>query len=150
MAGVGIFAQVLPVAFSTVTKTLVQFVPPANQRIVVNEWDVSFNGTSNTATPIEVDIVRQTSAGTSSALTIRKRNTSDSETVQSSALQTFTAEPTDGGDVPLSEQVHPQTGYTWQPGYGREVSIPGGGRLGLRLVTPGAGANATARLAGEE
>lgn len=145
MADIGFYHQVLPTAFVTSTKTLGQILAASNQRVVVNEWDVSFNGTSNTATPIEVDVVRQTSAGTSSAGTLHKRFPGDPETLNTTCLITFTAEPTDAGDVPLSEQVHPQTGYTWQAPFGAELRVQGGARLGIRVVTPGAAASASVR-----
>lgn len=149
MSALGIIAQAEAVTTGTAAKTLVQLVAPANQRIKVKEISISFNGISNTATPILVEIVRQTSAGTMSALTLRKADPDDSETIQSSALQNATVEPTDGGDVPMAEYVHPQTGYTWQAPFGEELVIPGGGRLGVR-VTAGASVSACARVKGEE
>ena len=47
---------------NTAIKTIKQISAPANQRVKVSEWDVSFNGTSNTSAPILVDVVVQTSA----------------------------------------------------------------------------------------
>lgn len=150
MAGIGFYCTIVPVSFSTSTKTLIQVVAATNQRALIFEWDISFNGTSNTATPIEVDVVRQTSAGTSSALTLVKRNNSDQETLQTTGLQTFTAEPTDGGVIPNNDQIHPQTGQTLQTPFAREIAVQGGTRLGMRVVTPGAGASASARFGGDE
>ena len=149
MAGLGFAAQTASIATGTSLKTLAQVVAATNTRAKVREWSISFDGTSNTATPILVEVVRQTSAGTMSSLTLRKQNTSDSETLQTTGLHTATAEPTDGGDVPFAELVHPQTGYTWQSPFGGEWIVPGGGRLGLR-VTAAAGVNARVRLIGEE
>lgn len=149
MAGVGVAAVTPSISFSTSTTTLIQIVAPTNQRLVVNELSVSFDGVSNTAKPIQVDVLRQSSAGTMSSLTPVKRNSSDSETIQSTAQHTSTGEPT-AGNILMSEQVHPQTGYTWQAPFGKEIIVPGGGRLGIRLVTPGAGADAFARINYEE
>src|SRR5437588_10938604 len=123
MADVFFTAQTASIAFTTATKTLAQLVAAAQQRVKVHEWSVSFNGTSNTATPIEVDIVRQTSAGTMSALTLVKANNSDAETLQTTAQTTATAEPTDSGVIIQTQLVHPQTGYTWQAPFRKERRI---------------------------
>lgn len=149
MARLFYYAQTAKLTTGTVLLTMVQIVAATNTRTVMNEWSISYDGTSNTATPILVELVRQTSAGTMSALTLRKNNTLDTETLQTTAQRTATAEPTDGGDVPFSELVHPQTGYTWQSPYGREYHVGGGLRLGLR-VTAAAAVNAVVRVGGEE
>jgi hypothetical protein len=148
MAGVLFAGNIAPVATGTSAKTLLQLVAAANQRIKVVEWSISFTGTSNTATPIQVDLVRQTTAGTSSPLTLVKLNESDAETLQSTANQNATAEPTTG-DNDITEEVHPQTGYTWQAPFGREIIIKGGNRLGIR-VTAGASVTAACRAMAEE
>jgi hypothetical protein len=148
MAGVLFHGNSTPVASTTSAKTLIQLVAAANVRVKVLEWSVSFAGTSNTATPVQVDIVRQSDAGTSSALTLVKNNESDGETLQTTALQTITAEPTTGSTV-MTEEVHPQTGYTWQAPFGREIIIKGGNRAGLR-VTAGASVTVASRMEGEE
>jgi hypothetical protein len=80
-----------------------------------------------------------------SSLTPVKDNSSDSETIQTTAQHTSTGEPTPG-TILDSKFVHPQTGYCWQAPFGKEKIVPGGGRLGLRLVSPAAGADAFARM----
>lgn len=145
MAGVLVSAVSPLISFSTSTVTLIQVVAPTNQRLVISEISVSFDGVSNTAKPIQVDVLRQSTAGTMSSLTPVKVNSSDSETLQTTAQHTATAEPT-AGNILMTENVHPQTGYTWQAPFGKELIVPGGGRLGVRLVTPGAGADAVARI----
>lgn len=149
MADLSLEAVSPKVAFSTSTITLLQIVAPTNQRLKIREWSVSFDGTSNTAAPIKVEVVRQTTAGTMSALTLVKNDASQSETIQSSAQHTASAEPTTT-DVMKSELVHPQQGFCWQAPFGGEIKVKGGERIGIRLVTPGAGANAEARFTFEE
>lgn len=149
MAGVAFKAQTAAITTGTSIKTLLQIVAATNVRIKVNEWSVSFNGTSNTATPHLVEVLRQTSAGTMSSLTLVKNNSADSETLQSTALHTATAEPTDSSAILFTEEVHPQTGYTWQAPFGGEIIVPGGGKLGLR-VTCAASVSAVARMGCEE
>lgn len=149
MAGVGLILQTAKVPTGTSTKTIAQLAAAAQQRVLLDEISISFDGVSNSAVPILCELVRQTSAGTMSAQTLRKLNTSDTETLQTTGQVNATAEPTDGGDVPWSELVHPQTGYTWQAPFGKEYVIPGGGRMGLR-VTAAAGVNCVVRLKGTE
>ena len=136
-------------------KTLLQFLAPTNQRVIMREWDVSFQGTSNTAAPILVEVVRQTSAGTGlNTAAIVKNNNSDQETIQSTGIYGIlttvnTGEPTDASVVPFAEFVHPQQGYAWRATVGSETNCQGGTRLGLR-VTAAASVNANARLVSEE
>lgn len=148
MSGNRIKAVTGQIATGTSTKTLLQVVAASNHKVLIDEISISFEGTSNTATPIKVDVLRQTTAGTMSALTIVKDPDDFDEIIQATAQHTATAEPT-AGDVLLSEHVHPQQGYTWQAPFGRSISIGGGDRLGIR-VTAGASVNAIARVSGEE
>lgn len=148
MAGVS-FAAVTPeIATGTSLITLLQIVAAANQRVKVRELSVSFTGVTNTSLPILVKIVRQTTAGTMSALTPKKWNESDGETLQTTAQSSATSEPTTT-DVIMAEEVHPQGGYTWQAPFGGEITVKGGNRLGIS-VTAAASVNAVARVVGEE
>ena len=148
MAGVAFAAVTGEISTGTAIKTLLQIVAPTNQRIKLREISVSFKGTSNTASPIIVSLTRQTTAGTMSSLTPVKVNEADNETLQVTAQHTATAEPT-SSDVIMSEEVHPQTGYTWQAPFGGEMVVIGGGRVGVR-VTAAADVSAIARVFGEE
>lgn len=150
MSKLGIVAQPAKIPTGTALKTLVQLAAPANQKVAVKEISISFDGTSNTATPIYVEVVRQTSAGTfTNTTTLRKTDPDNQEAIQTTCKDTAAVEPTDAGDVPMAELVHPQTGFLWQAPYGGELLVPGGGRLGIR-VTAGANVNASVRLVAEE
>jgi len=148
MAGVKAVAQTAAIATGTSKKTLVQIIAAANHRALVKEISISFDGVSNTAVPILVEVARQSDAGTMSVLTPAKLNVDDSETLQTTATHTASAEPTEA-DVVMAENVHPQGGYTWQAPFGGEIVISGGDRLGV-AVTADAGVNAVARIAFEE
>lgn len=150
MAGVRFKARTNPIATGTSAKTLLQIVAASNHGVVIDEWSISFAGTSNTATPIRVDVVRQTDAGTmgTSASTIVKDPDDTDETLQTTRQDTSSSEPTTT-DILFTEHVHPQTGYTWQAPFGRGIKIGGGDRLGIR-VTAAADVNAVCRVAGEE
>jgi hypothetical protein len=148
MSAVRFKANTAQVATGTSAKTILQLVAASNHGVVVDEWSISFEGTSNTATPIQVRVLRQTTAGTMSALTLVKDPDDTDETLQTTAQHTATAEPT-AGDVLFIELVHPQTGYTWQAPFGRHVKVGGGDRLGVE-VTAGANVDCVVRAAGEE
>ena len=117
------------------TETLVQVIAATNHPVKLLAWSVSFAGVGVTDEPLRVEIVRQTTAGTSSALTLVKWNDSDGDTLDASGLQDFTAEPT-LGDILNATRVHPQAGYEiWYP-EGKELKIGAGDRMGLRIITP--------------
>ena len=148
MAGVKGTAQTAEITTGTSKITLLQIVAAANVRALVKEISVSFKGVTNTDAPILVQVHRQTSAGTMSALTLNKMNEGDDETLQTTGLHTATAEPTTGAEV-LGEEVHPQGGYTWQAPFGGEIVVKGGNRLGI-AVTAAVSVSAKARIVFEE
>lgn len=148
MAGILCVAQTSEVALTAATvKTVVQVVAPANQRQKIKGYGVSFDGTSVTAEPVQVELLRQTTAGTMTALTPVKL-VAGSETVQSTAQHTATAEPT-AGDILDSIEVHPQGGYEKILPFNQEIENPGGGRIGIRCTAP-AGVNVRAKIIFEE
>lgn len=149
MSAVGFAAQTAQIATGTAIKTLLQVVAAANHAIKVREISVSFKGVSNTDAPILVRVLRQSTAGTMSALTpVKSPNDDSDETLQVTAQHTATAEPT-AGDVLKTELVHPQTGFLWQPRFGEEIKVGGGDRIGID-VTATVDVNAVARIEGEE
>lgn len=148
MAGIRAVAQTAAITTGTSAKTLLQLVAATNTRALVNEWSVSFNGVSPSGEPIKVDILRQTTAGTMSALTPVKDPNLGSETLQTTAQHTSTGEPT-AGDILHTEYIHPQQGDTWQARFAEPIVVNGGARLGLR-VTAAASVSAVARFRFEE
>jgi len=149
MAGIRAVAQTDKIASGTSKKTLLQLVAAANQRVLIKEISISFAGISATAAPVHVQVHRQSSAGTMSALTPKKMNTGDNETLQTTAQHTATVEPTTGDEV-IGEQVHPQGGgFLWQAPPGGEIVVLGGERLGI-CVTAGATVNVKCRMVFEE
>jgi len=148
MAGIIASVQTVEITTGTALKTLLQLVAAANHRAKVKEISVSFKGVSGSGTPVLVQVARQTTAGTMSALTPKNFNDHDDETLQTTALHTATAEPT-LTDVVMSELVHPQGGFTWQAPFGGEIAVIGGSRLGI-VVTAAEAVNAVARIVFEE
>jgi hypothetical protein len=148
MAGNRFRAVQTAITTGTAVKTLMQIVAATNHKVRLDEISISFNGVSNTAEPIRVRILRQTTAGTMTALTLVKDPDDWSETIQTTAQHTATAEPT-ASDVLMAEYVHPQQGYTWQAPTGREIYIGGGDRIGIEVLAV-ASVSANVRVAGEE
>ena len=129
-------AATAEVALSAATaKTIVQIVAPSNHRLKVLAWGTYFDGTSSTAEPVQVVLMRQTTAGTMSSLTPVKNDDSIAETLQTTAQHTATVEPT-SGDVLKRIEVHPQSGYEEQCAYGTEYIVGGGDRLGIVCTAP--------------
>jgi hypothetical protein len=152
MAGLLVGVQCPESAFSTTTKTMLIIKAPANQRLKVKEWSISFIGTSNTAQPIRVEaynIASGGSLGTGTGAVINKLNPGDPETPQTTGNYALSAEPTGTKNVIFTEEVHPQTGYTWQAPYGLDVPIQGGTWFGIQ-VTAAAGTSGAVRLIVEE
>ena len=117
-------------------ETVLQLVAAANHRVKLKEWGIFFDGVSVTAEPVLVEIVRQSSAGTSSALTAVKVDDSLPETLQTAGRDKITAEPT-SGDVLDAIQVHPQQG--WKEVDSDYIYIVGGGdRIAIRVTAPAA------------
>jgi len=116
-------------------KTILQIIAPANQRLNFDGFAVSFDGVLGTAEPVNVEILRQTTAGTMTSATVVRRG-AGSETIQTTAQKTASAEPT-AGDVLRRYNIHPQTGaeFKFDP---KEIEIPGGTRLAIRCTAPAA------------
>lgn len=149
MAGLRATVNSGEIATTATAKTLLQLVAAANHRVLVKEVSIGFKGTNNTAAPITVDLVRQSTAGTSSSATPVKTDESADETLQTSAVKNCTAEPTGSTIVKTFTVVHPQAGLIWQAPFGGEIPVGGGSRLGLRVSAP-ADVNAVAEFVFEE
>lgn len=133
MAGQHARAVTANIATGTSAKTLLQLVAAANHGVKVTGWGISFKGTSVTAEPILVELVRQTTAGTMSTLTPVKSNDSNGDTLDTTAQHTATAEPTTT-DVLRSVYVHPQGNFAEHFPFGAEVLVGAGDRVGLRVT----------------
>lgn len=121
------------VATSVAAKTLVQVLAATAHSVKVTEVGISFGGTNandNLARPIIVELLIQTTAGTASSLTLVKSDQGESTAIDSSAQETFTAEPT-ASDIIRRWTVHPQAG-PWVYSFPDPITIPAGSRIALR------------------
>ena len=137
MAGLRVTAEnSAAVALSAATaKTILQLNAPANQRLKLQRVGVFFDGASTTAVPVLVRLVIATTAGTNTALTLNKLVSTDDETIQSTAGENASAEPT---KTTLLDQwlVHPQMGVDITYAFGQERVVAGGGRVALECTAP--------------
>ena len=149
MARLNAVAQTSEVALTAATaKTVIQITAAANHRVAVLGWGVFFDGTSVTAEPVQVRLLRQTTAGTMSALTPVALDGDVALTLQTSAQHTATAEPSAGTVLDVCE-CHPQQGYEVKYPLGQEPILSGSGRVGIECTAP-AGVNVRAKILFEE
>lgn len=116
-------------------ETVVQLVAAANHAIKILRWGVFFDGVSVTGEPVEIEIQRQTTAGTSSAGTMVKLNDSNADTLDTTARISFTAEPTKTGILECY-LIHPQQGIMVMYPLGQELVVGAGDRVGIEVTAP--------------
>ncbi len=124
------------IALSAATaKTVCQLRAPTNQRVKILAWGIYFDGISNSAEPVQVRLLRQTTNGTMTTLNPVKVDDSISDSLQTSGGHTATAEPT-AGDLLKRIEVHPQSGYEEQCPFGQEYIVGAGDRVGIECTAP--------------
>lgn len=137
------------VALSSATaKTILQIEAPTNHRVALTAFSVSFDATSAGLEPVNVEILRQTTAGTMTSATPVKDDSSLTESIQTSAQRDATSEPT-AADVLRRYNIHPQDGYERVFGPDEEIIVPGGGRLAIRCTSAN-DVNVTGHMSFEE
>lgn len=111
-------------------KTCVQYVAPSTGEVRIRAWGISLDGVTAANVPGDVDLLRQTTAGTASALTpVDWEN--GARTAGGTAQKTFTVEPT-AGNVLHPAQVTPNGGL-YECWYGDDgPKVPASGRIGIR------------------
>lgn len=117
-------------------RCLLQVKAPANQRLQIDEVEISFKGVNNIAAPILVTFEIQSDKPTGSdVVTPVKTNQSDGETLQTTAAELF-----DGSDQPAVVatlyrfEVHPQGARSWQAPFGKEIPVKGGQYFGVTVT----------------
>lgn len=111
-------------------KTGVQYVAPSSGPVRVRAWGVSLDGVTAANVPGDVELLRQTTAGTASALTPADWE-EGARTALGTAQKSFTVEPT-AGNVLHPVQLTPNGGV-YECWYGDDgPKIPASGRVGIR------------------
>jgi len=134
------------IALAAATAKTVLQLASVNIAIRLTELTVGFDGILNTAEPVTIELLRQTSAGTMTNLAPVKADDSIADALNTTGQHTATVEPT-AGDVLRTLILHPQTSQTWT--YGIDLVLGRDKRLGLRITAP-AIVNCNASLAFEE
>ena len=134
MAGkIGVVSTTEVALAAATAKTIVQLIAPTNYSLKIKEWGVYFDGISTTAEPVQVRLLKQTTAGTMSSLTPALRK--GSAAVQSTAQHTATVEPTAAAVMAVRE-VHPQSGYQEKFAFGDEIELLSAERIGIECTAP--------------
>lgn len=136
MAGRSFHGTQAGIALAAATaKTVAQIRAAANHGIELLEVEVSGDGTTPTAAPIKVEVLRQTTDGTMTSLTLVKGDDGVDDTLDTTAAHTATSEPT-AGDVLWVGRVHPQHGRTWV--FDPPLRLKTAGRYGIRCTAASA------------
>ena len=126
------------VALSAATeKTVLYTKAPANHRVAVHGWHVSFDGSTSGNEPVVIKLVRMSTDGTVTSVTPRKLDDDNGQAIQSTGGKNATVEPT-LGDILKIIEVHPQSGYEEHRPFDRPYMIGGGDRLGIAITAPDA------------
>lgn len=133
-----VYTVVNATAGAAAPKTLIQIIAAANARVKVRGFVVG-NPNASAAQGVEFELNRQTTAGTSSSATPAATDPDD-PAARTSALSTFTAEPTAGTAIWEYGFDIVGTYVMWYPP-GTEPWVVNSARLGLRKTV---GADATA------
>lgn len=133
-----------------VTKTIATLIAAANIRVALQAITLTFDGTSNTAVPVEIHLQRITSDGTGTGQNPQKKDSDISSALVTTGKVNYTVEPTYTANAfMLSEFIHPQAGAQYPLPLPGEIIIPGGGLIGLWCNAP-AGVDVLFMIEGEE
>jgi hypothetical protein len=125
-----------PLVAST-AKSVIRLKAPTNQRVKVLGYGFYFDGTSNSAQPVQIQIGRISADGTFTAETPLPNEPELTETFQTVVGINASAEPTYSGYL-KTWTIHPQLGYEYLAPLGQEIIINGGGLLGFVVNAPAA------------
>ncbi len=152
MAGLAYTLDIPSKALTAATPTTVGYITaPANQRIKVLGYGFYFDGTLNSAQPVELKLARPTSLGTlTPGGTAIKSDAGLTETIQSVVGLSASAEPTLTASLVFKTlTVHPQLGYEYLAPLGQEDMLAGGSTFVVSANAP-AGVNIRGYIKAEE
>lgn len=122
-------------------KTVLAVIVPANKEAVVVVHDFNFDGVTAAAEPVLVELMRGTTDGTGTTVTLRRKRGSPNATTALTAKKNYTAEPT-GLTLIEDRAVDPYKGLFEKDGpLGREIHVGGATAAELfvvRLTAPAA------------
>jgi hypothetical protein len=138
MAGLRATVSIPSKSISATTPTCFGFITsPANQRVKILGYGFYFDGTSNTAQPVEIKLARPTAGTLTAGGTAVKDEPGMAETVQSTVGLAASSEPTlTASLVYKTLTVHPQLGYEYLAPLGQEDQLAGGTNWVMSINAP--------------
>lgn len=127
------------VTWAATAKTAMTVTAPTNQRLVVKGISGFGQGTSNTDSPVEIELLTYASisGGTAGSVTTAKKQNELAETIQATIAGNYSAEPTYTTAVTVDVFLfHPQLGGKIFWPLGDEYIIKGGTGVALRITSP--------------
>ena len=116
-------------------KTVLQIKAPTNQRLKIKTIRCMGKGIVVTDQPIYFRITRSSANfGTGSSATPGKTNTSNGETIQSTAFSNFTVEPTSPTHSGYEGDFHPQNGIMEQFQFDVPLEVAGGNSVNIEMT----------------
>jgi hypothetical protein len=112
---------------------------PASLRGKVYGYGFFYDGTVNSAQPVQVTVNRSPTSGTSGStnVVIDANERAYNSYIQTTPLQ-YSVEPTTWGATLKTFTVHPQLGYEWLAPLGQELLVDPADTLGFTINAPAA------------
>jgi len=137
------------IALPTSSRTILQLTAPANQRAAILGFSVSFDGTSATAQPVQVSLIKQSCSAPGAGACTEQVDNAGSETPQCVVVKNATGAEPGTASVHRRYNIHPQSGMERVFGPDEEIVVAGGERLGIVCNAP-AVVNVTGHITWEE
>lgn len=138
MAALNLQLPVGEIAVTSTPKTFLTVKAPANQRVKIKGFEIYGKGTSNTDTPVKIEINLITTdgeTGTATAVTPQPYDGDLAETPQGTYFKSYGTEPTSYGANQRTLEVHPQTGLVVYYPLHDELVLKGGTEIGFRFTS---------------
>ncbi len=137
MAALQAYVNVPSTSLSAATATTVAaLVAPSNQRVKVLGYGFYFDGTLNSAQPVQIILGAFTGGASMTAATPVKVEPELTETVQTTADIWKTGQTEGTYTAYKTFTVHPQLGYEYMAPLGQEDIIKGGTNWGVQVYAP--------------
>lgn len=132
-------------------ETVIALIGSTATKARVIEWGVCFDGTSATAEPVRVRLVRTTADDGTSTGAVEKAWDPDNPTANCAAKHSYSAEPTKESQALAEFNVPATSGMVLQYPLGREIVVDNSASTGLAIeCTAPATVNAACYIVWEE
>jgi hypothetical protein len=140
MAALQYTVNIPSTSLTAATPTVVGFVTaPANQRVKVLGYGFYFDGTLNSAQPVEIKLAAPTTGTFSPATNAQLQEPELTETIQSTYGTAASSQPTlSASNTYKTFTVHPQLGYEYLAPLGQERIVAGGKTWCVSINAPAA------------